>query len=367
MERIKAVAKKEFLHILRDRRTLVMIVTMPLFQLILYGYGVNNDVKHLATAVYNEDQSALSRRLVQSFVQSAYFDVVKEVSSPKELRQMLDRGKAKTGLHIPPDFTRELYAGRQPQLQLIVDGTDSTPANTALNTGQAIVQSFIQREGLIPVQVLPIDFRPRMWYNPDLKTPFFMVPGLVGLLLQILIPAITATAIVREKEQGNIEQLLVTPIKPSELMIGKLIPYIGIGLLIAFSIIAAARFMFHVPIRGNPFTLFSTTLLFIFVCLGFGLLASTIAENQQQASQIVMVFVPPSILLSGYIFPREGMPWPIYGLSFFIPLTYFVQIIRGIVLKGLGLRDLWDQLIPLIIMAVGIMTISIRKFHKRLA
>ncbi len=367
MGRISAVARKEWLHIIRDRRTLMMIVTMPLFQLIIYGYGINSDVKHLATVVHNEDQTPLSRRLIESFEQSSYFDVVKQVHTPADFRRVLDRGEAKAGLHIPPEFAKDLLAGRSAPLQLAIDGSDSSPANTALNTSRAIVQAFMQKERLVTVQTLPIDFRPRMWYNPDLKTPFFMVPGLVGLLLQVLIPMITATAIVREKERGNIEQLLVTPIKSYELILGKIIPYIGIGMLISFCIIMAARVLFHVPIRGNPVTLFLLTFLFLTVCLGIGILASTIAENQQQAAQLVMFIVPPSILLSGYIFPREGMPLPIYWISHFIPLTYFVTIIRGIILKGLGFRDLLPQILPLFTMAVVILSISIKKFQKRLA
>lgn len=194
-----------------------------------------------------------------------------------------------------------------------------------------------------------------------------MVPGLVGLLLQLIIPMITATAIVREKERGNIEQLLVTPIKPSELMLGKLIPYVFIGMIISMTILATAHFLFNIPIRGNPLTLFSLTLLFLTVCLGFGLLASTIAENQQQASQVIMFFAAPSILLSGFIFPRETMPAFVYYLGYGIPLTYFVKIVRGIVLKGLGFMDLWDQVIPLAVMAAVIMYLSITRFHKRLS
>jgi ABC-2 type transport system permease protein len=225
----------------------------------------------------------------------------------------------------------------------------------------------MQRERLTPVTVSPIDFRPRLWYNPDLKSVYFMVPGLVGLLLQVLIPMITATAIVREKEKGNIEQLLVTPIKRWELMVGKLIPYVAIGMVIAILIVTAARFLFAVPIRGNLITLLGTSFIFLSVCLGVGLFASTIADNQQQAAQMVMLLIPPSILLSGFIFPREGMPKPIYYLSFGIPLTYYLTIVRGIILKGLGLMDLWKQILPLLGMAVGVMTLSVLKFRKRLS
>ena len=366
MNRIRAIAHKEFLHIIRDRRTLMLIVLMPMMQLTIYGYAINTDVKHLATVLYDEDQSPMSRRLVQAFEQSAYFDVTQRVQSPEALRHAIDRGQAKAGLHIPPDFSKDLLAGHGAPLQLLIDGTDSNPANAALNTGQALVTAFMQREGLLPIHVLPIDFRPRMWYNPDLKSAFFMVPGLVGLLLQLLIPMITATAIVREKERGNIEQLLVTPIKPYELMAGKLIPYVVIGLGIAISIIAAARLLFHVPVRGNPATLLLLTMLFLTVCLGLGLFASTVAENQQQAAQLIMFLAAPSILLSGFIFPRETMPRPIFYLGYMIPLTYFVRIVRGVVLKGLGFVDLWQQIVPLAIMAITVVTLSILKFHKRL-
>lgn len=340
---------------------------MPLLQLMIYGFGINTDVKHLHTVLYDEDQTALSRRLVSAFEQSAYFDVNKRVATPAALHAALDREGAKAGLHIPPNFSKDLLGGRSAQVQLLIDGTDSTPANAALNTSQAIVTAFLQKEGLLAIQVSPIDFRPRLWYNPDLKSTFFMVPGVVGLLIMLLIPMITAAAIVREKENGNIEQLLVTPIKPYELMIGKIVPYVLIGLIIATTILSAARFIFHVPIRGNVFTLFILTLLYITVCLGIGLLASTIASNQQQASQIIMLFAAPSILLSGFIFPREGMPWPIYFLGNFIPLTYYLKIVRGVVLKGLGFWDLRDQIVPLLIMATVILTLSIRKFHKRLS
>ncbi len=367
MGRINAVIKKEWIHIFRDRRTLMLILFMPLMQLLIYGYGIDTDVKHLHTVLYDEDQTPLSRRLVQAFAQTAYFDFTKQVHSPAAFQENLDLGTVKVGLHVPPDFAKDLFAGRVANLQLAIDGTDSNPANVALNASRGIVETFMQNEKLVPVSVLPIDFRPRLWYNPDLKSAFFMVPGLVGLLLQLLIPMITSTAIVREKERGNIEQLLVTPIKPYELMVGKLIPYVFIGMLIAVSIITAARFLFHVTVRGNPLTLFVLTLLFLTVCLGFGLFVSTVAQNQQQASQIVMFLAAPSILLSGFIFPRESMPLPIFALGYLIPLTYFLKIIRGIILKGLGWMDLWPQILPLAALAIFILTFSILKFHKRLA
>ncbi len=366
MRNIRAIMYKEFIHILRDRRTIMLVVMMPFIQIMIYGYAINMDVKHLATVVYDEDQTYLSRRLVDSFQQSAYFKVIKRVESPKELHLAIDQGKAKTGLLIPPNFTKDVLSGKGTKLQLLIDGSDSTPANVAMNSSQAIVSSFMQREGLVPINVLPIDFRPRLWYNPDLKSSFFMIPGLIGLLLQMIIPMITASAIVREKERGNIEQLLVTPIQPYELMIGKLIPYIFIGMFIAVVVITTANILFHIPIRGSILTLLLLTFLFLTVCLGIGLLASTVAETQQEASHIVMFFIAPSILLSGFIFPRETMPPFVYALSYFVPLTYFVVIVRGIILKGLGFVELWDQIIPLILLSVLILGLSIKRFKKRL-
>lgn len=367
MNIIWAIAKKEFIQVSRDRRTLMMLFLMPIMQLMIYGYGINTDVKHLPTYVYDQDRSYLSRRLVDSFTQSEYFTVKVQATSLPQVYSALDRGYAQSALVIPPDFTANLLKKKTAQVQLLIDGTDSTPATVALNSSQAIVNAFMQNEGFIPIQVSPIDFRPRLWYNPDLKSTYFMLPGLIGLVLQFLIPMITATAIVREKERGNIEQLLVTPIKPYELILGKIIPYIVIGIIISCSIIAIMHFLFVVPIQGSIITLFFLTLIFLIVCLGIGLWASTVADNQSQASQIVMFMAMPSILLSGFIFPLEAMPSWVRDISYLIPMTYFLKIVRGIILKGLGFFDLIDQVWPLLLMAVLVIVLSIRRFSKRMA
>jgi ABC-2 type transport system permease protein len=367
MKALSAIVRKEFIHVLRDSRTLRLVIFMPLFQLLLYGYGINTDVKHLSMWVLDEDNTPLSRRLTEALVQSAFFDVTARPATPEGLKRGLDRGDAKAGLHIPPGFMRDALAGRPVSIRLAVDGSDSSPANTAVSSGQLVVGAFLQKEGLAAVPVTAVDFRPRLWYNPDLKSAYFMVPGVVGLLLQLLIPMITASAVVREKERGNIEQLLVSPVTPMELMVGKMVPYVVIGLVIASTVLTVAHFLFEVPIRGGLLTLYALTLLYITVCLGIGLWASTISENQQQASQVVMFFAAPSILLSGFIFPRETMPAPIHALGQLIPLTYFLRIIRGITLKGLGFADLWPQIWPLALMAAGILFLSVKKFHKRLS
>ncbi len=366
MRRTYAILWKEFLHILRDPKTLILIIMMPIMQLTIYGYGINTDVKHIRTILYNEDQSPLSRRLVDAFVQSSYFDVSDTAHSMGEIRQALDVGGAKVGMHIPPEFTRDLLSGKMGKLQVLIDGTDSNPANTAVNTSQAILNDFLIRENLLPAGQIPLDYRPRMWYNPDLKSAYFFIPGVVGLLLQLLIPMITSTAVVREKERGNIEQLLVTPIHPYELIIGKLIPYLLIGLVIAGTVLMGAKFLFDLPVRGSPLTLFLLTSLYLMVCLGLGLLASTVADNQQQAAQIIMFFAAPSVLLSGFIFPRENMPWPIFLIGYGIPLTYYVKIIRGILLKGLLFTDLLPEVGALALMVFLALLFSIIKFRKRI-
>ncbi len=367
MRNIKAVAFKEIIHIFRDKRTLMLVILMPIMQVMIYGYGVDTDVKHLRTYVYDQDRTYLSRRLTDAFVQSDYFAIKKKVDRLDDLYKALDKGQAQTALVIPVGFTADALKHKPVNVQMLIDGTDSTPANVALNSSQAIVSSFMQTEGLVPVKIFPIDFRPRLWYNPDLKSTFFMLPGLIGLVLQLIVPMITATAIVREKEHGNIEQLLVSPIKPFELIIGKIVPYIFLGIVIASSIVVAAHFIFHVPIRGSLFDLFLMTLVYLTVCLGIGLWVSTVAGNQQQASQMVMFFAMPSILLSGFIFPRETMPLLVHHIGYFIPLTYFLKIVRGIILKGTGIFDLMDQVWPLIVMAIVVIILSIQRFGKRIA
>lgn len=367
MRNIRAVIYKEIIHILRDRKTLMLVILMPIMQVIIYGYGVNTDVRHLRTYVYDQDQTYLSRRLVDSFVQSDYFSVKKNVNSLQEIKDGLNKGHAQVGLIIPINFAGDILKKKGVQLQMLIDGTDSNPANVALNSSQSIVTSFLQTQGLIQEQVMPIDFRPRLWYNPELKSTFFMLPGLIALVLQLIVPMITATAIVREKERGNIEQLLVTPIKPYELILGKIIPYVGIGIIITSSIILSMHFMFQVPIRGDILTLFCLTLVYLIVCLGIGLWASTISENQQQASQVVMFFAMPSILLSGFIFPRETMPVWVHHIGYFLPMTYFLKIVRGITLKGMSFFDLIDQVLPLVALATLVIVLSINRFSKRIA
>jgi ABC-2 type transport system permease protein len=366
MRRISAVLKKEFLHIVRDRRTLIFLLFIPAFELALYGWAIKVDIKHIRMAVLDEDNHYLSRRLIDAFHQSTYFDVVTHVRRVDEMRRLLDHGKVKAGLRIPSDFSRRVLRHEGAQLQLLVDGTDPNPAQAALSNSSVIVQAFQSEFDARKVSLARVDFHPRLWYNPDLRSSWFMVPGLLGLILMMMIPGMAAAAIVKEKERGNLEQLLVTPIHPYEFIIGKIIPYMGIGLMIVASIVTAGWALFDVPVRGQLLTLFSLSLLFLFGCLGLGILLSTVAQNQNQANQMVIFVGIPSILLSGFIFPREAMPPLAAALGYLIPMTYFLKILRGVLLKGLGFVDLWDQIWPLAIFGCSMVGLSIMKFHKKL-
>jgi len=358
--------RKEFVHIWRDKRTLLFILFIPAFELALYGYAIKVDIKHIYTAVLNEDGHRLSREFIETFRQSTYFDVVRTLTTSQEMQPLLDRGEVKAILHIPPDFTRRVLRGEGAHAQMLVDGTDPNPAQAALANGAVIANAFEQRFNPQKISLQRLDFRPRLWYNPDLRSSWFMVPGLLGLILMMLIPGMTAAAIVREKERGNLEQLLVTPVKPYEFILGKILPYVAIGMVIAVSIVFAGWALFDVPVRGNVATLFVLVFFFLVGCLGMGILLSTLAENQNQANQMIMFIAVPSILLSGFIFPREAMPAPARWIGYAIPMTYFLKILRGVLLKGAGWKELWMHIWPLGVFGATMIGLSIRKFRKTL-
>jgi ABC-2 type transport system permease protein len=366
MRRIKAVMIKEFVHILRDKRTLIFVMFIPSLELALYGWAIKVDIKHIRMAVLNEDRQYLSRELVNTFKSSNYFDISQFVDRPDQMQTLLDRGKVKACLHIPPDFSKRFLRRENAQVQVLVDGTDPNPAQAALSNSSVIMQAFQERFAIGRATLTRIDFRPRLWYNPDLLSSWFMVPGLLGLILMMIVPGMAAASIVREKENGNLEQLLVTPIKPYEFIIGKIIPYICIGMFVVCTIVTAGWALFAVPVRGDLVTLFGLSLLFLVGCLGLGILLSTLAQNQNQANQMVIFVAVPSVLLSGFIFPREAMPWLASAIGSLIPLTYYLKILRGILLKGLGWSDLWEQVWPLALFGLTTVSISILKFRKKL-
>jgi ABC-type multidrug transport system permease subunit len=362
---------KESRHVLRDPRTLFLMLMIPSLQLTIFGYAINLDIKHIATAVYNMDGRQESRSLIDSFVNTGYFDIAARVDSDDALNREIVRGNAKVGIKIPRDFSDKLLTGENTRIQILIDGSDSSAAMQALNVSNAIalrksigIMSKIlgAKEG-----VMPVEARPRVLFNPDMRTANFMVPGLVGIILQLVTLLLTTFAIVREKEQGTLEQLMVTPVSRLGLILGKLLPYGLIGIVETISVVLLMRFLFQVPVAGSTLLLSGFTLIFLFTTLGLGLLISTFTSNQIEALQFAFLIILPSVLLSGFIFPQEAMPYPIYVIGQFVPVTYFIRILRGIILRDAGFADLWQNGAILAAMGVGVLTLATLRFRKTLA
>ncbi len=369
MSRIIAVLHKEILQMRRDRMTLGLIFMLPLVQLLLFGYAIQTEVKHIPTVVFDQSLSVESRDLLDAFGASGYFDAAYAANSYTEVNQMIDRGAAKVGIIFPPDFARAIQRGESGQVQVIVDASDNMVANQAMAVANSIGLLQSQKVLLQSKQFKgpPYDIRVRPWYNPDGITAFYMVPAILGIIVTMTMVIMTSMGIVRERERGTLEQLIVTPIKSYELMIGKIVPYIALGYLQITVALLVGVLIFHVPIRGSLLELYLLTLFFITASLGLGILISNIAKSQMQAFQMSFFVMLPSILLSGFMFPREAMPKFIYYLSTIIPLTYYLDIIRGIVLKGIGFPYLMGQVVSLLVFSVVLLTLSILKFKKKIA
>ena len=374
MIRLKALLVKEFIQMSRDRLTFAMMVGLPVIQLLVFGFAINTDVKHLPTAVYDQSLGAESRDLIDSFRASGYFDIDFTASSYQEVANRIERGDAKVGIIIPPDFTENVKHGRSAAVQVVVDASDSMAASSAISTAQIIGQLKSQEILLKKVETLvgrqsgpPYDIRIRPWYNPDFVTAWYMVPGILGVILTMTMVMITSMAIVRERERGTLEQLIVTPLKSYELMLGKIIPYIFVGFVQATMALMVGILVFDLPIEGSLGLLFGLTCIFIVASLSLGVLISNFARTQMQAMQLSFFIFLPSILLSGFMFPREAMPELFYQLGKIIPLTFYLQIMRGIILKGVGLSFLWTQVLALLTFITIVLTISIFKFKKKLA
>lgn len=368
-EGLSAVIYKESRHILRDPRTLFLMLLVPAAQLTIFGYAINMDVKHIPTVVYNLDGREESYHFIESFRNTGYFDIVRFVSSDEAMMQEIVRGHAGVALKIPPDFSDKLISGQGTQVQVLIDGSNSSVAMQALNVSNAIalrksVQLVTQSVGLMERPML--EARPRVLFNPDMRTANFMVPGLVGIILQLVTMLLTAFAIVREKENGTLEQLMVTPVSRLGLILGKLIPYGVVGVIETISVLLLMRFLFQVPVAGSLALLGAFTLIFLMTTLGLGLLISTIASNQMQALQVAFLVILPSILLSGFIFPQEAMPYPIYVFGQFVPVTYFIRILRGIILRDAGFVDLWPHAAVLLLMGVVVLGLATMRFRKTL-
>src|ERR1051326_6693898 len=325
-----AILYKEFLVVLRDPLTLFFMFFPPLIEMIAFGYALDNDVKHMAMVVLNEDRTVESRQIIDRFVNTQTFRVVGEVGSVDELAAAIRQGKAYVGLQIPPDFTRDLRAGRNAQVQMLIDGSSSTIAASALNTalGVAFRESVFRLLDETGRRELPVEVRPQILYNPAMRSPNFFVPGVIGVVLQIATTFATAMSLVRERERGTLENLLVSPMSRWGLMLGKLVPYLCIGMFMACGLFAIMRWLFDVPIAGSLATLLLSTLVYVFALLSLGLLVSTRAETALKALQMSMIFIMPSVFFSGFIFPRETMPWIFYAIGSLLPTTYFIELDR---------------------------------------
>jgi ABC-2 type transport system permease protein len=372
--RLISLIRKEFIQILRDPRTLVLVMVIPVMQLFLLGYAATNDVRNVPLVVYNQDQGPASRDLLDAYRVADYFGFTFEVYSEDTLRQLIDSGQARAGIIIPPDYSQRILAEGSAEVAFILDGSDPTVASTSLSAAQLIgqqhaTQIMVQRlasRGLSTAIKLPVEIRSQVWYNPDLISAYFMVPGMIGMILYALTSILTATAIVRERERGTIEQLIVTPIRPWELMVGKLLPYVILAFLNTLEVIVIGHYWFKVPVRGDLGLILGVSGLFLMSSLGIGLLASTIANTQQEAMLIVWMTLLPSLFLSGFFFPLEAMPKVLQWISYIFPLRYYLIIIRSLMLKGVGIAPIRGEVIALVIFGIAIMTLAARRFRKRL-
>lgn len=360
-----AIIYKEILQVRRDPSTR-FIFLIPLIQTIIFGYAIDMDIQHIPTVVYDLDRGKESRRLVESMVNTGTFDLAGEVHSEAEVRRWIVAGKAKVGIIIPGDYSAKLLAGEQATAQALIDGSDSTIATNATQVTRAIGQIESMTRAGINMQRMPVEVRPRVLFNPDLLSSNFYVPGVIGIILQVVTLFLTAFAVVRERERGTMEQLAVTPVSKSALIIGKLVPYAVIGMAQTVFVLILMRYLFDVPIAGDVFLLLALSVLFLLPALSIGILISTVAANQAQAMQMGMLVMLPSVLLSGFAFPRETMPLPIYLIGFLFPVTYYIQILRGIILRGAGLWALWPQTLALAAFTVILVTLSAVRFKKRI-
>lgn len=375
MKTIIQIIIKELLQLRRDRRMLGISIAAPILQLILLGYAATTDVTSIPMVIVDQDKTSTSRALIDQFTNSGYFVVRAGAPTPDDVDSYIEEGKAWLGVIIPHDFSEHIASGRTAQVQVIIDGSDATSANVSMgyasqiltSYSSSIVASAVTRipRGLAAYSIIP---EIRVWYNADLKSRNFMVPGVVAFVLMIVTMTLTSLAIVKEKEGGTLEQLLVTPIRPYQLIIGKLLPFVMIGFVDVTLVMLVARFWFAVPFRGDVWLLYGFSGLFILTTLGLGLFVSTISHTQQQTMMTAQFFVfLPMIFLSGFTFPIENMPKVIQYITYIIPLRYFMVIIRGLFLKGNGFAELWPDALALLIFGVIILTLSVLRFKKRLA
>ena len=374
MKTIIHIIRKEFLQIRRDKRMLALSILAPVIQLVLLGYAATTDIRDIPMLLVNQNKSSVSREFVNQFVNSGYFVIKETVDSPNEVDEFIDNGHVWLALIIPPDFSKNIESGKGTNVQLIADGSDANSANISIGYASQIIGRYSQAVILSSSMRTQLQTKPgrvipeaRVWFNPELKSRNFMVPGVLAMVLLIITMTLTSLAIVKERENGTFEQLIVTPIKPYQLILGKLLPFVIIGAIDVALVLVVARFWFAVPFRGSVLLIFGLSGLFVLTTLGLGLFVSTISKTQQQAMMTAQFFFfMPFIFFSGFTFPIENMPQIIQYLTYVIPLRYYIVIVRGIFLKGVGVAELWTQALALLIFGVAILTLSVMRFRKRL-
>jgi ABC-2 type transport system permease protein len=372
--RLASILRKEFIQITRDKRTLVIILIIPIMQLFLLGYSATSDVRNVPLAVFDQCRCSESRSLLDAYRAADYFRLAYMVGSENEIRLLIEQGDVRAGIIIPPDYNTAL-AGGNAEVAFILDGSDATAGSTALSAATLIGQSQaillmiqrLERSGMDTSNFQPpLQIRTRVWYNPDLVSSYFMIPGVIGMILYAITSILTATAVVRERERGTIEQLIVTPIRPWELVIGKILPYAILAFIDTLEVLAIGHWWFGMPVRGDLSLILACSGLLVLSGLGIGLFASTIANTQQEAMLTVWMTLLPSIFLSGFFFPLEAMPQFLQWVSYIIPLRYYLIIIRALLIKGVGAGPIWSEILALAVFGIAIMGAASVRFRKRL-
>jgi len=368
MSRFWPIFRKEFIQMRRDRLTLTIMTALPVVQLLLFGYAIQTDVRHLPTVALDESRTPASRELIAAFENTGSFRIIAHVDTREAIDQAIERGDAQAGIIVPYMYPRRLALGEVATVQVIVDAADPLASQSSIAAAAGVAQA--RNLSLLTAAArradLPLDVRVRPRYNPGLRSPNYIVPGLVGVILTLTMVLVTAMALVRERERGTLEQLIVTPITRTELMLGKIAPYVGVGLFQMTAVLLIGRYVFDVPLTGNVLLLYAIALLFVVASLAFGLVISTLVRTQQQAMQLAFFYVLPNILLSGFMFPRQAMPLFFQWVGLLLPLTYFLKVLRGILLKGVGLQALWREVATLAVFGSLLIVVAVRRFRKNL-
>jgi ABC-2 type transport system permease protein len=375
LARLKQMLIKEFIQVFRDKRTRFVLFGPPIIQMLIFGYAATFEIHHVPTVVLDLDHSQESRELISRFSSSPYFDVQRQLTDYRQLGDLIDQGKATVGLQINAGFAQNLRKGQTAPLQVIVDATNS---NTALIASGYITQIALgfardyQKDRIYRIspqlmeEIPSVELAPRPWYNPDLRSRWFFVPGVIGSLTLVLVVILTAFAVVREREIGTLEQIMVTPIRPAEFILGKTLPFFLIGLFDVSLIATVGTLWFQVPFRGRILVLLVGAILFLLCMLGVGLLISTVSSTQQQAMVTSFFFIMPAITFSGFGFPISTMPHWLQYLTYLSPLRYFLVVLRGTYLKGVGMEILWPQMLAMAALGISLLMIAILRFHKAL-